>query len=38
MMCKIVSVELNKLSTWFALNKLAMNIYKNNFVITSNRK
>ena len=24
MMCKIVSVELDKLSTWFALNKLAL--------------
>ena len=26
MMCKIFSVELDKLSTWFALNKLALNI------------
>ena len=33
MMCKIVSVELDKLSTWFALNKLALNIYKTNFMI-----
>ena len=32
MMCKIVSVELDKLSTLSALNKLALNIY-NNFVI-----
>ena len=38
MMCKIVSVELDKLSTWFALNKLALNISKINFMIFSNRK
>ena len=28
MMCKIVSVELDKLSTLFALSKLALNISK----------
>ena len=33
MMCKIVSVEIDKLSTWFALNKLALNISKTNFMI-----
>ena len=33
MMCKIVSVELDKLSTWFALSKLALNISKTNFMI-----
>ena len=33
MMCKIVSVELDKLSTWFSLNKLALNISKTNFMI-----
>ena len=38
MMCKIVSVELHKLSTWFALNKLALNISKTNFMIFSNHK
>ena len=38
MMCKIVNVELDKLSTWFALNKLALNIYKTNFMIFSNHK
>ena len=38
MMCKIVSVELDKLSTWFALNKLALNIAKTNFMIFSNHK
>ena len=38
MMCKIVSVELDKLSTWFALNKLALNISKTNFMIFSNHK
>ena len=36
-MCKIVSVELDKLSTWFVLNKLALNISKTNFMIFSNR-
>ena len=38
MMCKIVSVELDKLSTWHALNKLALNISKTNFMIFSNHK
>ena len=38
MTCKIFSVELDKLSTWFALNKLALNISKTNFMILSNRK
>ena len=38
MMCEIVSVELDKSSTWFALNKLASNIYKTNFMIFSNHK
>ena len=33
MMCKIVSVELYKLSTWFALSKLSLNISKTNFMI-----
>ena len=33
MMCKIVSVELDKLSTWPALNTLASNISKANFMI-----
>ena len=33
MMCKIVSVELDKLNTWFALNKLALDISKTNFMI-----
>ena len=37
-MCKIVSIELNKLNTWFALSKLALNIPKTNFMIFSNRK
>ena len=37
-MCKIVSVELDKLNTWFALNKLALNISKTNFIIFSNHK
>ena len=38
MMCKIFSVELDKLSTWFALYKLALNISKTNFMIFSYRK
>ena len=31
MVCKVVSVELDKLSAWFAINKLALNISKTNF-------
>ena len=38
MMCKIVSVELEILSTWLALTKLALNISKTNFMIFSNHK
>ena len=38
MMCKIVSVEIDKLSTWCALNKLALNISKTNIMIFSNHK
>ena len=38
MMCKTVSVELDKLSTWFALNKFALNISKTNFMIFSYHK
>ena len=36
-MCKIVSVEIDKLSTWFALNKLALNISKTNFMISNHK-
>ena len=38
MLCKIVSVELDKLSTWLALSKIALNISKTNFMIFSNHK
>ena len=38
MMCKIVSVELDKLNTWCALNKSALNIARTNFMIFSNSK
>ena len=38
MMCKIVSVELDKLSTWFALNKLALDSSKTKSMIFSNHK
>ena len=38
MMCKIVSVELDKLHTWFALYKLASNTSQTNFMIFSNHK
>ena len=31
MMCKMVSVELDKLSTWFALDKLELYISKTNY-------
>ena len=31
-MCIIVSVELDKLNTWLALNKLALNISKTHFL------
>ena len=37
-MCNILRVELDKVSTWIALNKLALNISKTNSMIFSNRK
>ena len=37
-MCKIVSFEFDKLSTWFDLNKLALNISNTNSMIFSNHK
>ena len=37
-MCKILCVKLDKLSTWFALSKLALDISNTNFMIISNRK
>ena len=37
-MCKVVSVELDKLSIWFALNKFALNISKKNLMIFTNHK
>ena len=38
MMCKVVRVELEKLITWLALTKLALNISKTNFMIFSIHK
>ena len=38
MMCTIFSIELDKLSRWLAINKSALNIYKEIFMISSNRK
>ena len=38
MMCKIVSVGLDKLSAWFALDKLALNISNTNFIIFFNHE
>ena len=36
--CKTVSTELNKLSTWFNANKLSLNISKTNFMVLSRKK
>ena len=32
-LCKTVSLELNKFHTWFAINKLSLNISKTNFMV-----
>ena len=32
-LCKTVSLELNKFHTWFAANKLSLNISKTNFMV-----
>ena len=31
--CKVMSMELNKLKSWFALNKLSLNISKTNHIV-----
>ena len=31
--CKVMSIELIKLKSWFALNKLSMNISKTNYIV-----
>ena len=36
--CKNVSTELDKLSTWFNANKLSSNISKTNFMVLSRKK
>ena len=38
MMCKIISVELDKLSTWCALDKIALYVSKTNFMTFLNCK
>ena len=37
-MCKTVSKELYKLSSWFMANKFSLNIPKNNFMVISRKK
>ena len=37
-LCKNVSLELDKLNIWFAVNKLSLNVSKTNFIIFGNRK
>jgi hypothetical protein len=37
-LCNIVTLELNKLNTWFQVNKLSLNIQKTNFIIFGNKK
>lgn len=36
-LCEQVSIELQKLSVWFAVNKLSLNVTKTNYMIFSNR-
>ena len=36
--CNTVSEELDKLCSWFQVNKLSLNIAKSNFMIFSNKK
>ena len=37
-LCKTVSMELDKLNVWFAVNKLSLNVSKTNFILFGNRK
>ena len=37
-LCKEISHELNKLKTWFRVNKLSLNVSKTNFILFSGRK
>ena len=36
-LCNLISNELDKLSIWFAINKLSLNVSKTNFMLFSNR-
>ena len=36
-LCKNVSLELDKLNIWFAVNKLSLNVSKTNFILFGNR-
>merc|ERR1719239_852182 len=36
-LCKTVSIELDKLNVWFAVNKLSLNVSKTNFILFGNR-
>ena len=37
-LCRLASNELDKLSVWFAVNKLSLNVDKTNYMIFDNRK
>ena len=37
-LCNVISPELNRLSTQFAVNKLSLNVNKTNFMLFSNQK
>ena len=37
-LCETVSIELDKINLWFAVNKLSLNLSKTNFILFGNRK
>ena len=36
-MCGIINVELDKLNTWFSVNKLSLNIQKTHYIVFGNK-
>ena len=37
-LCKTISIELDKVNIWFAVNKLSLNVSKTNFILFGNKK
>ena len=36
-LCELVNIEMSKLSTWFSINKLSLNVKKTSYMLFGNR-